>query len=1817
MSDFEVTRGELRAAREAQAAAHAERTAARVALRTAKVAGEPVDAAADAMAVARDTHASAAKAAALALERFAVFADPHDGLERLNDDTPFLLLPLRIETRFKAIAQRGRRGPSTELWVRVFPDRCLINSFEPVPTKNELANLRAYWAQIWRSGGAEAGDRAAWRSLVASHGSGRAGWLVDGFPPANAADRPVRSSDDEVILVVVTAEPLAPAEQAALSTYWEARWRAGDDADAREAALDDLRAAVGAGAGGLLTATEPFNLADPPAPDRTLASNPCTVAFLVVAEVPGAKDQSWTNAPRVELLPERLVLILEADGVATEVMGEPIPSPLFVGPDPSAPAGEQLEQLDGDLKLPDELLWLADFKEAQRIGLGFVVGLTQEQADAGFDRLYVLGTRLTSDPDESRQELEALFADHHRSRDGLSLLPQGAPTNNTEAAGSAYTRDDDADASFDTRAGTTAFAIDPDPAARPDGQWLAGALGLDPAAVAGLPHAAGFDQRDARAMQTLLWPATLGYLLSTMLHGVVSEEAVEDTRRFFTRYVSGRGTVPALRIGDQPYGILTTTAFSRLSWIEKRSELQRGWQQERFLPRLFEMSQVADEDWAALAEKAPSVGHEGVDAHETLLGILGLHPSSVEFHYRYAESLDLLFNRLNLSGIAGGFLGALLDAALDAPALDLLARLGYRHDGERKIDLLEKYFLGSQGLLKGPLIDDRPLSESQGIRVWTADGTNYLEWLGKAAQESLEAVRSEEGFVDAPPTAQLYLLARHAVMLGYADASYHFHRSHGLSPAALVRLRTEAPFIHVETSGRSESRFAPLYTAATAVGGSSAISVAEHVTASLSAAPETERLDEQIKALEFLADATTARLERALAEHIDTVSYRFDAWRLGFVALQLERMRDNGPGAQGARTGIHLGAYGWLENVRPEPRVLEEVQLDAEMEQVFQRPQDLPLMRDSSNGGFIHAPSLNHAVTAAVLRSGYLANASRTDPDAMSVNLSSERVRLALDVLEGMRNGQSLTALLGYRLERDLHDGHTIAEVDSFIYALRKRFPLHALKLSKTATHPDVAGASIDQLEARNVVNGLALADHVRRTGDATYPFGLTGMPPAGVDQQRVIDKAVDRLRNVRDAVADLALAEGVHQAAQGNFDRVGATLAAYSEGHHPPDPDVVRTPSTGQVLTHRIGLQLQPGLGQPATAPTPRSVAEPALNQWLLDTLPAPDAIACRAHWEDPVSAAERSEFVTMGQLGLQPLDLLELVRTADDPAMSELDDRVVAHTLAKRTPRPDARLEISYMEAGPGTVTVFEAAPLIAHARGLVSAARPLRASDVAPPGAATDRMDATASVERARVGAVLATAKRLQTDAGGFTVPADPVAVVTGIDGLVTAAVALLERASRLGLPGSGWGFALVWRRDRYVQTVDLLRDKAAALTTRLAEIDARLAAYDALAPAVPDDERLRLLAEIESAISADLDPPPATPTAGRTALAAKRTAFVALRDKLAGIANGSTATLAGLLAAVRAVGPLAPFAQGDLDVTATDEAVVAFAAQLTAAVTSMSGRLAERVTAGERALVAHDAAADAPARLAAMQQAADGLLGENFILIPEFTVTAAQGTAWQQALQETTSGELLRYLREDTEVEFPVDEWLCGAARVRGPLAHLEQIGILAAALGRVEPELTPVQLPHRAGERWLALDYPPGQAMDSERLLYTAVYTTAFDPGEPQCGLLLDEWTEVIPGPTAATGVALNFDQPNSEPPQAMLLVTPATWDGKWQWEDLLQALPDTLRLARQRAVEPAQLDATAYARFLPATITAVTRHGLTIALALAANNNVFTAVDDA
>src|SRR6185369_11015869 len=160
-----------------------------------------------------------------------------------------------------------------------------------------------------------------------------------------------------------------------------------------------------------------------------------------------------------------------------------------------------------------------------------------------------------------------------------------------------------------------------------------------------------------------------------------------------------------------------------------------------------------------------------------------------------------------------------------------------------------------------------------------------------------------------------------------------------------------------------------------------------------SAEIEAAFVQEQRAALQNLVQLPNARLERCLIEHLDCCSYRLDAWRTGLFAERLAGQR--AIDADMRRPGIHLGAFGWLEDLRPSPRTF--VSPDAVPPSL--RPADgAPVLEEDAvggtgkQGGFVQAPSPSHAAAAALLRSGYLAHAAPEQADLFAVNLSSERV---------------------------------------------------------------------------------------------------------------------------------------------------------------------------------------------------------------------------------------------------------------------------------------------------------------------------------------------------------------------------------------------------------------------------------------------------------------------------------------------------------------------------------------------------------------------------------------------------------------------------------------------------------------------------------------------------------------------------------------------------------------------------------------------------------------------------------------------------------
>ena len=128
------------------------------------------------------------------------------------------------------------------------------------------------------------------------------------------------------------------------------------------------------------------------------------------------------------------------------------------------------------------------------------------------------------------------------------------------------------------------------------------------------------------------------------------------------------------------------------------------------------------------------------------------------------------------------------------------------------------------------------------------------------------------------------------------------------------------------------------------------------------------------------------------------------------------------------------------------------------------------------------------------------------------------------------------------------------------------------------------------------------------------------------------------------------------------------------------------------------------------------------------------------------------------------------------------------------------------------------------------------------------------------------------------------------------------------------------------------------------------------------------------------------------------------------------------------------------------------------------------------------------------------------------------------------------------------------------------------------------------------------EMPAGYTPEGDKLSIVFIQPEGIGVSSVLAGLLIDEWVETIPESDVTSAVAFHFDQPQSQPPQALLLAVSPTLDGKWDYSKVLGAVNETLDMAVQRAVEPDDLALSPFAQLLPAVVAPVSTSDATISL---------------
>ncbi len=1541
---------------------------------------------------------------------------PWQLVEQLPDNLPFLLLPIKVETKFAKNA-----AGANELWVRFFPDAVAVSSHEDELMDSEVEAGQKYWTSIWETIRQPASPedlqnakRGAWNALASRFKPARSLWIARKTMPIN----------------------------------WE------DDF------LNDI----------------------------------------VELEFPAVetKAASWTLAPRSKVMPDRFVVTtLQKQGdnyvqALPPVVGAIVPDTLILGPDPSQLEGSfGRDPVTGELKVDPGMAWLTDFDKAVEMGMAVRIPLPNPWHQTGFDRVVVLGLRLSSDEFESQQLVEGLLHDQ-RYTNGVAFVPQGTPTNNSEDVPSGFNSFDPSnEKSFqlmDNPANAAHWNSTHQQELKQDGQRFAEALGIEYRSVAPLENAANSDVAEAIAMNTALYPATLGDFLKDMVGPAFDDNTRNLLQGFFQSNVTGRGQIPAFRVGNQPYGVLVTSDLGRWQWSQNEH-----FRQDKFYNGLLLHIRNLSKFWK---QAAASVKHAGdkSEPFQRLLEILGLEATSTDYFSRKAGVDEYVWNYYNYQGLAWLFFRPTWDE-MKAKKAAQLAAVGL--GGFNDLQINEISFFKNREHLYGPVVDsdpDLPLSESEGIRPYfkneaTGVQLNYINWLLNSSKTTIE----REQFVNelekgvSPPKALLYMLLRQAFLNELVTTGKRWLLAENLVAAVPNNPRL------LNMNGEKHISNRDLLNAT--VPGSGGVPIGEEILFKLRMPigddfhPSFSKMLQYRRAVEKLANLPTARLERLFAEHVDLCSYRLDAWITGIFQNRLNSQRlqqqvmEEGEGRIGHKRGTYLGAFGWVENLRPRtapPRPVSPAAYPAE----FQSPGKPPVVEDPANGGYVLAPSMNHAVAAAVLRNAYISHANSGNNSPFSVNLSSRRVRTALSLLEGMRNGQNLAALLGYQLERGLHDNPGGLELDEYIYALRDKFPFVSGKISEK---PE--GTATEAVEANNVVNGYDLLHFVR---GKTYPYGLpvqpanaNGLPAPGTAKATAVIKEIDKLAASLDAVGDLALTESVYQVVQGNYERAGGMVQAISEGKTPPEPDFVNTPRNGKNITHRVALTFKPN----ATADAPgwdevtvRSTANSPVNDWLDRMLPTRSKMAFEIKMAGGVTEEKTLEQV----FDLQPIDLVLMSGNHLGDQSSELERYLIYRIKKQENLAEGDELSLDFKKASAGKTPLYQLQPLLRSLRRAITEARPLHAQDL------------MTGIE------------------GQKAQPDNPKGYAADLEAFRLRVQAIADRL-KTETNEAGTGLANFYKTQIEVPYQAYLDDPNHAIE----------AAWEGRLDAI----RQRLLPLVR----------------------------LAMPEALPGSVSGFDRTpLESLVGQVQAV----------LKILQKRLKEVEDGKLLDAVVFDPNWKPTERANALESAIANYG-------------QAAKILLNQSFIALPFFSTHNAV--------------ELQACLAQNIEPdELEVETWLQGIGKVREKMGNLTALATTHDLLLDGTFDLSPIQLPFEAAGRWIGKEFGEDYVLKNDTASIMLHSAEPLQPAAGCCGLVLDDWTELVPEREVNAGISFHFNRPNAMPPQALLLAVAPQIKGHWTWNDLIGILNDTLDRSKMRAVEPNQLLSGQTFQTLPTILTEFT-----------------------
>ena len=991
------------------------------------------------------------------------------------------------------------------------------------------------------------------------------------------------------------------------------------------------------------------------------------------APLPAPEDADGSVA---RLLPDRFIVRAFKGLSEKEVVGAAITDPV------SLDLFGEVSKRDGEITYGFDAAWITDFNEAKAIGMAVEMEWTSDKVD----RLIVVGV-CGEGATETARQVDRLL-EGHRFGAGLGFVAPGVPTNNVEEMRSGW---------------------EPGSAAKPDmapvvagsnRTRLATALGIEGRAFAGTEGATAQPDRDARACNAALWWATWGPLLEMIdvdveLRGKdnqppkqvkfrLTDAQREDIRRFHRDALRGRGPLPTIRVGAQPYGILPVGLTAKAGWRASDTDalVLAGVQKARSF-------------WDDTAGGPGPLG-DGA-SNEKIAKVFGTAPVSQMVRARQAGAFT------DVEGVETG--GALKsDDALEA-FLDTLMLEEYWNEGSVKNSVTSGGTVTTEDQLNNTHIF------YENLRLSGVSKPVALPYAHDSDPQRLQEIAN--GQTGGKAKSVLQALAAIAMIKAKERQAGNLvavmdqlGQIPGVAAAASIRGRSaaqEVDAMRAEGSGalfriadraRTPAVMQATYRDYQPLGsGAGALSYADMALSAGNPEAKAELcqlgahevlwseaiVSEHKEALLQLAKSHLSTADRHIlvAEALDLASHRYDAWATALATRRARALRANAP------AGLYVGAFGWLEDIKA---------------------------GNPGEFGYIHAPGMAHAVTAGVLRSGYLAHKSEGAKGAFAIDLTSARVRVAMDLVEARRAGQSLGEALGYRIERGMHE----KSLSRFIRNLRR----FAWTLGKSAGGPTYGNVT-ESVASGRVMDGVKLIDLYRKgpsgiaeikeaasliPQDNPYLEGdWKGLQPSkeAPDLVAVIKDASDAL----DAVADLMVAESVHQLAQGNMARAAAVCDAASSGNSPlPMPDVIASPTRERTLDHLVMLLAGPGSGW-AGGKSPRALAAPELEAWAARRLGPPNKVR--------LGTRRDKTPITMADTGLCAIDVVYL-------AASRANLEALVRTRAKLPVSTASPFMIERSNSGwvAGEISFGEMAAAAELLRAALESAQPATAKDFAGP-------------------------------------------------------------------------------------------------------------------------------------------------------------------------------------------------------------------------------------------------------------------------------------------------------------------------------------------------------------------------------------------------------------------------------------------------------------------------------------------------------------------